>query len=420
MTRDGVAGVAIRARNLGKFFTEAVEIDGVARPREAWRTLMRIAGVNVRAGDNEIQLTVAGAGQVLRGVSFDVRWGSAVCLAGASGAGKSVLLQMLAGVIPPTSGVIEFYGPVSQLLSAGDNIVPVRTAHENIHDAAHARGASSEEAARYAADVIDFAGLQGVEHAPIRTYSTGMVLRLSVALVLCARPSILLLDDILAVGDIAFQQACVDRLHELRESGCTMVAAFSDPALVRLLATRTITLGGGGILGDTADAELQAADRAAGFEWRVCTELPEDDVIAVRSVDVREVLDVSEGPTAGRGLEVSIGYNVKVPGVRCRPRVSVSALGETLFASVYPEAVPVDRVGPITFSVRVPTDVLPGGGYTISLNTIAMQGSRAYSSKADIVALTVARPESPLPDPNVRPLLTPALAWEIERVARVV
>ena len=147
-------------------------MDGATFPREAFRTLMRIAGVNVRDPDDAIHVTSAASGQALRDVSFEVEWGSVVCLVGPSGSGKTVLLSVLAGVLPPTSGRVEFYGPVTSLLSTGDNLDSRISAYENLQTVPYIAGADPEEAARHIAEILDFAELHGFEHASIRTFST--------------------------------------------------------------------------------------------------------------------------------------------------------------------------------------------------------------------------------------------------------
>ena len=114
---------AIRIRGLGRYFGPPVEMDGVTHPREAWRSLMRIAGFNPRAAaDGDVQSTVAAPGDVLQDVNLDIEQGSVVCLMGASGAGKSVLLKILSGALPPTAGTIEIYGAVRSLLSMGGGL----------------------------------------------------------------------------------------------------------------------------------------------------------------------------------------------------------------------------------------------------------------------------------------------------------
>lgn len=410
---------AIRIRSLGKYFGPPLEMDGVARPREAWQSLMRIAGFDVRtAGEDEVQRTVAAPGQVLRDLSLDIEWGSVVCLAGASGSGKSVLLQILAGTIPPTTGCAELYGPVTSLVSVGDNFDTRLTAHENIHASAAVVDATPEEPARFASEVIDFAELHDFEHVPIRTYSSGMVLRLSVALALCGRPSIVLIDDVLAVGDIAFQQKCIDRVRALKEAGCTLVVAFSDDEVVQQIATRVITLGGGRILADEPPrhwATARAAGGAAAVEWHVAESLPESDVTALRSISVLEGRDGDDVC-----LDVELAFDVKTPGLRCRPSVILVRGRTVVFRSLYPEFVTVRQPGGATFAVRLPTASLPDGEYALTISMAAQQGTAVYSLKAtDAITLAVRRGSEPAAEAGPGPMLLPALRWEIERLVEV-
>jgi ABC-type polysaccharide/polyol phosphate transport system ATPase subunit len=406
---------AIRIRALGRYFGPRIETDGAARPREAWRSLLRIAGITLKPADDDLQVTFAVAGHVLRDISLDIEEGSVVCLTGPSGSGKTVLLQILAGVVPPTSGSVEMYGSVTSLLSIGDNLHPRLTAVENIQAAAEAGGIAPEDRARYAAEIIAFAELEGSEDVALRTYSTGMLLRLSIALALCGRPSIVLIDDVLGVGDIAFQQKCVDRLHALKEAGTTLVLAFSDDALVQQLATRIVTLGSGRIVADTPPrhwATASPTSRVAAVDWQVLDNLPENDVTALRRVEVR-----AGGADEDAYLDIGAAFDAKIDGLQCRPLVAVAASGTLLFRSLYPDFVPVAKARRLTFTVRVPTQVLPNGTYAIGLNMVAMRGKAVYSLKAsEAITLTVRRDTDATGVGPRPPMLALQFPWEIERV----
>ncbi len=407
--------LAIRVRGVGRYFGPEVEIDGVARPREAWRTLMRIAGLNVDiAADGDVQRTVAAGGQVLRDVSLDIERGSVVCLAGASGSGKSVLLQIIAGTTPPTTGSVELFAPVTSLISVGDNLDERLTADENIRASSEYAGAAPEAAAAYLAQVIEFAGLHGFEHVPLRTYSTGMTMRLSVALALCGRPSIVLIDDVLAVGDIAFQQQCVERVRALKDAGTTLVLAFSDELLVQQLATRVVTLGGGGVIGDTSPAQWvsRQGSSAADVAWQVAQVLPDADILVVRSI--------AAAARTGRDesyLDLSVVVGVKVGGVRCRPSVFVQRDRLVLFRSLHPEDVAVDEPSELRFMLTIPTHVLPNGDYSLTISVAAVHGTTRHSIKAHhAVTLSVRRAAGDGAD-GPSSLLALAFQWEVEPVA---
>ncbi len=408
---------AIRVRGLGRYFGPAVEMDGANRPREAFRALLRMGGLRAGASDDALRVTQAVAGHVLRNVTLDIARGSVVCLTGSPGSGKSVLLKMLAGVIAPTSGTAEFYGPVTALLSIGNNLDQRQTAHENIQASPYVVGAAPEEAARYAAEVLAFAEIEGFEHAALRTFSTGMVLRLSTALALCGHPSIVLIDDVMAVGDIGFQRKCLDRVRALRDEGCTLVLAFSDETTVRQLATRVITLAGGQVVSDTPPERwtpLRERTQADAVEWQVLSNLPEDDVMALRSVTV-----LPERTNDGAVLDLSAVFEPKAADLRCRPLVTVSAAGarSSLFRSIYPEFVPLTGERTMRFSVQVPTDVLPNGDYVIGFHIVSLQGSSVYAMKADdAVKLTIRRDDPPPAANEPVPLLRPPVVWEVEQL----
>jgi ABC-type polysaccharide/polyol phosphate transport system ATPase subunit len=408
---------AIRVRGLGRYFGPRVEMDGATYPREAFRTLLRVAGLRVQDSGAALHVTSAASGDALRDVSFDVDWGSVVCLVGPSGSGKTVLLSILAGVLPPTTGRVEFYGPVTSVLSIGDNLDTRLSAYENLQAVPYIANAGPE-AARHIAEILDFAELHGFEHASIRTFSTGMVLRLSIAIALCGRPSIVLIDDVLNVGDIGFQQKCFDRVLALKDAGCTLVVAFSDDSMVRRLATRVVTLGGGQITGDVRPlhwASSRHQGSAANVSWDIRESFPENDQMALRAIAVT-ALEGDEGPP----LQLQARFEARSDGIRCRPLVSVAKSdgGPVLFRSLYPEFVPARAGTVLAFTVTVPMTLLPDGDYTVGLHLASMEGGRVHSLKAsNAVAVSVRREHAEHDEERPRSLLTSPLVWEMEPVA---
>jgi lipopolysaccharide transport system ATP-binding protein len=274
---------------------------------------------------------------------------------------------------------------------------------------AAASGSTPEAAAAFVDEVIAFAGLHGFEDAPLRTYSTGMLMRLSVGIALCGRPEIVLVDDVLAVGDIAFQQQCVDRLRALKAAGTTLVLALSDDTLVRQLATRVVTLGAGHVIADTPTAQWidRQGSSAADVSWQVARTLPDDDVLAVRALTVGARRDGEQSH-----LDVSLGLALKAGGVRCRPSVFVIRDGAVLFRSLYPDFVAADVPCELTFAVAVPTHILPNGDYALTVSAMTVQGTQQYSMKVHhAVTFTVQRADAPAGAPS---LLALTLPWEVE------
>jgi hypothetical protein len=237
-----------------------------------------------------------------------------------------------------------------------------------------------------------------------------MAMRLSVALALCGRPSIVLIDDVLAVGDLAFQELCLDRVYELKAQGCTMVVAFSDESLIRQVATRVVTLGGGRIVGDEPSLRwlrTAAAGSKADLSWQVQRNLPEDDVMALRSITPDAVND-------GGGLALAATFEAKAAGLRCRPFVSLARGRTVIFRSLFPRFLPVEEPGPLAFSVVVPTDGLPAADYAVGVHMVTRQGDAVYTMKAEeAVALTVGR-DTAVAAPEGAPLLAMPMTWEVK------
>jgi ABC-type polysaccharide/polyol phosphate transport system ATPase subunit len=195
--------------------------------------------------------------QALRDVSFTVNRGEAFGIVGANGSGKSTLLRIVAGILQPTSGSVEVNGRLSALLELGSGFSPEFTGRENVYLNASILGFSREETKARFETIERFAEIGDFIDRPIRTYSTGMVLRLAFAVVAHVDPEILIVDEALAVGDIAFRQRCMRRIHDLRAGGATILFVSHESGDVKALCERCVWLDQGSVraLGE-ADAVI--------------------------------------------------------------------------------------------------------------------------------------------------------------------
>ncbi len=159
----------------------------------------------------------------LRDVSLTINRGESVGIIGPNGAGKTTLLQVLAGLSSPTVGKAEVYARCAALLDLGAGLHPQATGRDNAYVNALFMGLSKEEAREKMPDIIEFSGLGAFIDQPMRTYSSGMYLRLGFAVAAHVRPEILLIDEIIAVGDAAFQRKCLNHFDKLRNDGTTIV-----------------------------------------------------------------------------------------------------------------------------------------------------------------------------------------------------
>ena len=210
----------------------------------------------------------------LRDVSFSVAEGEAFGIIGANGSGKSTLLQIIAGILRPTSGSVGLSGRCSTLLELGSGFAPEFTGRQNVHLNATILGLSRDEVEAKFDTIQRFAGIGDFIDQPIRTYSTGMVLRLAFAVAAHSDPRILIVDEALAVGDVAFRQRCMRRIHELRAAGVTILFVSHDTGDVKALCERCLWLGNGAVLALGEADEVVARYLATTLDRRQIPQAP--------------------------------------------------------------------------------------------------------------------------------------------------
>jgi lipopolysaccharide transport system ATP-binding protein len=183
----------------------------------------------------------------LADVSFSVESGEAFGIIGRNGAGKSTLLQILAGTLQPTDGRIEVHGRVTALLELGSGFNPEFTGRENIYLAGAILGISRAEMDGKFDQIVAFADIGDFIEQPVKTYSTGMMMRVAFAVAISVEPDVLIIDEALSVGDILFQQKCSRRLHELISRGITLLVVTHDLSFVLNMCQRAVWLDQGRI-----------------------------------------------------------------------------------------------------------------------------------------------------------------------------
>ncbi|MDE7311747.1 MAG: ABC transporter ATP-binding protein [Eubacterium sp.] len=185
------------------------------------------------------------ARSVLKGVSFCVQKGEAVGLIGHNGCGKSTTLKLLTKIMYPDSGAIEMHGRVSSLLELGAGFHPDMSGRENIYINAAIFGLTKKEIGEREKAIISFSELEEFIDNPVRTYSSGMYMRLAFAVAINVKADILLIDEILAVGDANFQEKCFERLKSLKAEGITIVIVSHSLSQIEQICDRSIWMDGG-------------------------------------------------------------------------------------------------------------------------------------------------------------------------------
>jgi lipopolysaccharide transport system ATP-binding protein len=241
---------AFRAENLSKVYRLGLSVHPTLRETiaQGFRRL--------RIGSGADPARPSGEFWALRDVSFEVRTGEVLGIVGANGAGKSTLLKILARIVQPTTGHVDVRGRLGALLEVGTGFHPDLTGRENIFLNGAVLGMSRTETARRLDAIIDFSGIEPFIDTPVKRYSSGMYLRLAFAVAAHIEPEILVIDEVLAVGDASFQQKCIGKVEEIAGSGRTVLFVSHQLPTVQRLCTRAILMQKGTIAADGSPATV--------------------------------------------------------------------------------------------------------------------------------------------------------------------
>lgn len=191
----------------------------------------------------------------LRDISLTIASGSTVGLIGPNGSGKSTLLKIIGGIIDPTTGTVSRRGRLAALLELGAGFHPDLTGRENVYLNAAILGLSRRETRSYFDQIVEFSGIEGFIDSPVKFYSSGMYVRLAFAVAVHVDPDLLLIDEVLAVGDEAFQVKCMDKIAEFQREGRTIVFVSHSADQVASICKRVLVLNHGSLVFDGPTSE---------------------------------------------------------------------------------------------------------------------------------------------------------------------
>ena len=257
----------------------------------------------------------------LRDVSFEVKVGEVVGIIGVNGAGKSTLLKILSKITVPTGGRATIHGRVSSLLEVGTGFHPELTGRENVYLNGTILGMRKKEIDRKFDQIVDFSGIEKFIDTPVKRYSSGMKVRLAFAVAAHLEPEILIIDEVLAVGDASFQKKCMDKMKDVGQQGRTVLFVSHNMPAVTRLCPRTILLNAGRVQMDDVSSRVVSAymhfGKATKAErtWDDIREAPGDEVLRLCSVRVRtEEGQVSEAVDIRQPVGIEMEYEVLQPG----------------------------------------------------------------------------------------------------------
>jgi lipopolysaccharide transport system ATP-binding protein len=384
----------IRATNVAKQYQLGSSHNSFVTLRDALSEVVRSPLRKLRSSQN------AETVMALRDVSFEVAAGEVLGIIGRNGAGKSTLLKILARITEPSSGRIDLYGRVVSLLEVGTGFHPELTGQENIYLNGAIMGMSRVEIRQKFDEIVAFSEIEDFIDTPVNRYSSGMYLRLAFAVAAHLDPEILLVDEVLAVGDARFQRKCLDKMENVRESGRTVVFVSHNMPAVTRLCPRTILLENGTIAFDGPSHEAvgiylgSGSSTNAAREWKNIAEAPGNEIVRLGGVRVRsedgelcETIDIRS--TVGIEMEFDVlqGGHVLVPTFQL-----INMEGVCVFTAIDHDSEWRRRprpAGRFVSTAWIPGNFLSEGALIIGASIATFEPARVHFRERDIVSFHV-------------------------------
>jgi len=336
----------------------------------------------------------------LRDVSLDIKHGEVVGIIGPNGAGKSTLLKILSRITEPTTGFAELHGRVSSLLEVGTGMHPELTGRENIHLNGAILGMKRTEIAHKFDDIVAFSEVEKFIDTPVKHYSSGMYLRLAFAVAAHLEPEILIVDEVLAVGDASFQQKCLNKMQDVSQHGRTVLFVSHTMLAITRLCERAILLNEGRVVQDGPAHQVVSAYLSSGLamtaarEWHDLAKAPGDDIVRMCAVRVRtEDGQITDLVDVQQSVSIEVEYEVLQSGY-----VLVPALGfdteERICAFVTSDHSSEWRrqprpIGRFISTVRIPGNFLAEGKLTVGAGILTENPFTIHCDEPYAVAFQV-------------------------------
>jgi lipopolysaccharide transport system ATP-binding protein len=365
----------IRAEDLSKAYHLGMAQGSYSTLRESFMATVRAPFRRRRGGQGKDRTVWA-----LKDVSFEVLPGEVLGIIGRNGAGKSTLLKILSRITEPTTGRARIRGRVGSLLEVGTGFHPELTGRENISLNAAVLGMKRSEVALKFDEIVAFAEVERFMDTPVKHYSTGMYMRLAFAVAAFVEPEILLIDEVLAVGDAEFQKKCLGKMGEVSRDGRTILFVTHNMTAVKSLCSRAMWLDGGRIVnaGETEEVVNDYLQNGAPVtleqEWNDKESAPGDDKVRLHRVSITALGQAADEPiTVKTAIELNAAFWNYLPGaflsfsiVLCN-RDGVAIFNTGSGGRSFPE-------GLVRGSFVIPGDFLNDDIYTIRLLLVQDSG----------------------------------------------
>jgi len=336
----------------------------------------------------------------LKDVSFEVMQGEAVGIIGRNGAGKSTLLKILCRITDPTKGYAEIRGRVSSLLEVGTGFHPELTGRENVYLNGTILGMRKQEVGRKFDEIVDFSGVEKFLDTPVKRYSSGMRVRLAFSIAAHLEPEVLIIDEVLAVGDADFQKKCLNKMEDVGKKGRTVLFVSHNMPAVTRLCNRALLLDEGRVINDgSADLVVSSyltsdLGTTAIRKWPDPTKAPGGSAVRLRSICVRnEEGDITETFDIRYPIVVEMEYDVLRSGHLLLPHFGlINELGQCAFMSVDLDPAWRNRPRPTGNYISraiIPGNLLSEGLMYISCHCLTLNPDTVQFSERQTIAFHV-------------------------------
>lgn len=421
---------AIRVEGLGKQYRLGGKVESYRTLRDS---LVDAATWPIRLFKGELR-NRAEKIWALQDVSFEVQRGQVLGVIGRNGAGKSTLLKILSRVTEPSTGFAEIHGRVGSLLEVGTGFHPELTGRENIYLNGAVLGMKRREIAAKFDEIVEFSGVAKFIDTPVKHYSSGMYLRLAFSVAAHLEPEILVVDEVLAVGDAEFQRKCLGKMSDVAQEGRTVLFVSHNMSAILRLTEESIVLEKGKLVYRASTRQAVDYYMASGLSQsgeRIWTmdEVPSDAApfrpLAMRVRDPQgKVVDTVQ---SRQPLEIELEYELDKPIQGLRVGVYLQTIrGEVLFTSFDTDAPEqYDRhatreAGHYVSRAQLPANYLNEGQYVLGFNASSFKVKRYFQEERALafVVDAMSAPGMQWPEPR-QGFVRPFLDWRIEQVEKV-
>ncbi len=334
-------------------------------------------------------------------LNFSIQRGEAVGVIGKNGAGKSTLLKLLAGITSPTNGRISIQGEIASLLEVGTGFHPELSGRDNVYINGAILGMSRKEIKRKFEEIVDFSGIEKFIETPVKRYSSGMKVRLAFAVAAHLEPDILLIDEVLAVGDASFQQKCMGKMQELIGHKRTVLFVSHNSAAVTRICDRVIYLQDGRLKMDGPSEKVMGNYLSEGREspnikeWTE-EEAPGSDAVKLLHVSInREKVSQFDVASVEEELFLQLKYQVLKPNTSLRCGASFFTQGVCAFSALEPQEVEKEASGEYVTTLRIPSNLLAEGSYSIIISIVSHKGVKVrHVVEMDAISFNMYDPQT--------------------------